>query len=839
MKRATIDFGIDLGTTTSCIAVLDGTTSRIIRLKDRREFMPSMVSYNKKGRLLLGDDATSQLISADESEGDDVCYEFKLAMGSPDPFHTFKINNKTMTPEELSAEVLKELKKYGQSELSEEITAAAIGIPAVFESPQSAATDRAAKLAGLSPSPLIQEPVAAALTYGFQTATDNAFWMVYDFGGGTFDAAIMQIRDEQIQVVNHAGDNRLGGGLIDWAIINKLLIPDIKTQYKLAKDSPLWERPIKRILKHYTEKAKISLSTNKETLLEINQLWFDNNGDTSFERVIKRSEIEPLMEPFIERSLEICKKALYDARLSSSDIQKLILVGGPTLTPMFRELLTESLGITLEFKEDPITVVARGAAIFAGTQFINKADSKKIPLLVPGQFYIELDYQTIGDDAEPLIAGKVSANKVQDLSGYHIEFTSSTGDWRSGKIELGNNGGFVGNVVAQRNRKNEYLIELTDGNGNLKDITPNHFDYTMGITISAQTLVNDIGVALANGEVENLFEKNTPLPAKKRIELYTTKTVKRGDSGSYLRIPVVEGQNRLADRNHLIGYLEVTGQDQKINRDVPVDTLVEFTLNVDESRIYQTKAYIPFLDEYFDSSFNPIYPETDPVLLNNLAKQTEERFNKLREAAEKIESVPALEKLDKIKATKMVEEINSSLNQNQIQDKDAQNRKNYRRIELDAKLDEVEKIIEWPTLVNEAKENINQGKKIIEAYGSDEDKIAFSRLEKETTKAIDTEDTDILRQKVRALSQLIFEVLMEQPGFWMKQFELLVEQHKDEMSDKRQAAQFIAQGYHAIDNNNMGELRDAVIQLYGLLPESTVEALRAYMSTVMNKRTFN
>jgi molecular chaperone DnaK len=280
--------------------------------------------------MLVGDEAKNQLSSDAELEGNDACYEFKLAMGSPEPFYTFKVNNKTMMPEELSAEILKELKKYVQLELSEEVTAAAIGIPAIFETPQSAATDRAAKLAGLSPSPLIQEPVAAALTYGFQTVADNTFWMVYDFGGGTFDAAIMQIRDEQIQVVNHAGDNHLGGGLIDWEIIRKLLIPDIEKEYKLSKDNPLWANPISRILKYYTEKAKIQLSKENEALLEIGKLWIDNNNDTSFERVIKRSEIEPLMEPFIAKSIEICKKALKDARLSPSDILKLILVGGPT-----------------------------------------------------------------------------------------------------------------------------------------------------------------------------------------------------------------------------------------------------------------------------------------------------------------------------------------------------------------------------------------------------------------------------------------------------------------------------------------------------------------------------
>jgi molecular chaperone DnaK len=508
MERMTIDVGIDLGTTTSCIAVLEGVNPRVIRNNESAEFTPSAVSYDKKSRIHIGNIAKNQLLSSDKNERHDVSLAFKRNMGQPGPFITFKVNDKQMTPIELSAEMLKELRNDAKRNLGQEILAAAISIPAAFESPQSTATDRAAGLAGFSLCPLIQEPVAAALTYGFQTKSDRVFWMIYDFGGGTFDAAIMQVRDEQIQVVNHGGDNRLGGGDIDKAIVEKLLIPEINKECRLSDAD--WKELLPSLM-YLTEKQKIPLSIEQEADIEIPEHILHGG----YERTIKRSEIETLAEPFIERSIEICKQVLQEKRLTPSDIEKLILVGGPTLMPIFREMLTYKLGIALESKENPITVVARGAAIFAGNQLNTKKAKGDKPVSIPGKFSIELDYQPIGDETEPLIGGKVTSFKDQSFQGFNIEFADSRTGWRSGMISLSADGKFIADIHAERDCTNNYLIELKDPQGSLCDVIPNSFNYTVGRTIVNQIMTHNISIALANNEAAVFFSKGDPLPNKK------------------------------------------------------------------------------------------------------------------------------------------------------------------------------------------------------------------------------------------------------------------------------------------------------------------------------------
>lgn len=160
--------------------------------------------------------------------------------------------------------------------------------------------------------------------------------MVYDFGGGTFDAAVVQVRDEQIQVVNHGGDSLLGGKLIDWEIVNQLLVPIVTKECNITREDKRWEA-ISHTLKYHAEKVKIRLSEEEEADFQIRQPYIDNKGASiSFESELKRSDIERLAEPFIERSINKCKAVLEEARLTPSDIEKLILVGGPTLTPLFR-----------------------------------------------------------------------------------------------------------------------------------------------------------------------------------------------------------------------------------------------------------------------------------------------------------------------------------------------------------------------------------------------------------------------------------------------------------------------------------------------------------------------
>jgi molecular chaperone DnaK len=830
MERQTVDFGIDLGTTNSEIAVLEGTTPRVIRTNEDREYTPSAVSFSKRGSQRTGQDAKNQQLSDDEMELCDVRLKFKLLMGHPEPLEAFRVNGKQMTPEELSAEILKKLRADIQRWNGEEISAAAISVPAAFELPQCSATDRAAKLAGLSFNPLVQEPVAAALSYGFQTTSDRVFWMVYDFGGGTFDAAILQVRDEQIQVVNHGGDIHLGGGLIDLAIVEQLLVPVVAKEFSLSPDDKAWI-PARSKLRYYAEEAKIRLSVEEKTDIEILNLFHRGGRDVRFEYELKKSDVERLAEPLIERSVNLCRSVLEGARLSSSDIEKLILVGGPTKAPLFRDMLTQKLGIALEFRVNPLTVVACGAAVFAGTQIIPEASRRYVPLPA-GHFKLELDYKPIGDETEPTIGGRVTAPQGRSLQGYTIEFVESKTAWRSGKLDIGTSGAFVSKVCAERGCRNEFLIELRDASGNLCLTAPDRFFYTIGITISAQTLVNNIGIGLANGDVLWFFEKGTPLPTKKRdTALHTTEALKSADSGTILRIPVVEGKNKRADRNMLIGWFEVTGQS--IPRDVPAGSPIEVTIAVDESRIAKVIAYIPRLDEEFENILDPKFSQINEQILTDHAEKAKAHLEKVHEQAKLAGSARANDLLHKIENEQLARQIDMTPMVTQQDKQEALDTCQRRRIELDARLDEIEEYLTWPVVIAEAEAQIAGGRDMVQQYGNSQDMADFSRLTEETRKAIASKNADSVQQKTRNLTQLVMQVLMKLPGWWVGQLEHLETEYKSNMSNQAEAERLFVQGHRAITNQDFESLETAVRQLWGLLPDEMVEQLRGYRSTVI------
>ncbi len=307
MNRTTIDFGIDLGTTNSAIAVLKGVEPEIIKNNRDADITPSAVSIDKKGVLQVGERAKGKMIDAP----DDAYVEFKRHMGR-DHVYQFKSSGQSRKPEELSAEVLRSLCADVQQRAGEIVQACVITVPAAFELHQCDATRKAAQLAGIKDSPLLQEPVAAALAYGFQADEERAYWLVYDFGGGTFDAAVIKADEGTIHVVNHGGDNFLGGSDIDWAVVEKVLVPRLIAEFHLkdfTRGNNRWRDAFAK-LKHSAEVAKKDLSRSERATLETGKFTDGNGEQIEFECEISRAELLRVAEPFIIRSAEICKRVL-------------------------------------------------------------------------------------------------------------------------------------------------------------------------------------------------------------------------------------------------------------------------------------------------------------------------------------------------------------------------------------------------------------------------------------------------------------------------------------------------------------------------------------------------
>lgn len=818
MSRATIDFGIDLGTTNSAIAILKGDIIQVFKNNDNSEYTPSAVWIDTQKRLFVGRAAKERV----ESDPENAHCEFKLQMGKSVNYR-FAASGRTMKPEELSAEVLKSLKASVMQRTQEDVQTAVITVPAAFELDQCKATERAAQLAGFASAPLLQEPIAAALAYGFDSESDKVFWLVYDLGGGTFDAAVMQVRDGEIKVVNHGGDNHLGGKLIDWAIVEEMFIPAVLRKTPLRdfrRGNPKWLTAIAK-LKYAAEQAKIQLAASDSFEVRIEFLCLDERGQpVSFEYELHRRDVEQRAEPFILRSINICKKILTERRLGVGDVEKVLLVGGPTLTPYLRERLADSrqgLGIRLDFSVDPLTVVAQGAAIFAGTQRVAQTETALMSQRQQGYFTISFpDWTFKGSDLEPSVAGTVKAPGGERLTDYTVEFINvdMRPPWRSGQVSLAPNGGFLTTLFARREDRTRFQVELRDRSGRLQPVRtdPETLNYTIGLTMTNAPLTHSVGVALANNEVEWLLEKGRPLPARGRAMLRTAFEVRQGQAGDVIRIPVVEGGNARADRNRRVGKLEVSAH--QVKRNVPVGSEVEITIEIDASRLVRTKAFVPVLDEEFEAELKLGGEESAPDInrLKEELQQEKERLAKLRKTADPV----ARQTVQQIDDERIVRDVEGALDAAQV-DPDAADKGDKRLLDLKVALDQAEEALEWPRLLEEAEGLLKASRDIVYQHGNQEHKNQFLRSEAEVRSAMQTHDVDLLKQRLDALRGVVVRMLDQLgvlPALAFEQLRGL----KDQMRNPMQADRLIMEGQRALQAGNIDSLRTINQQLAELLP---------------------
>lgn len=823
MNRETIDFGIDLGTTNSSIAMW-GSGGHVELLKNTHESQstPSAV-YEGRRRQLVGIEAKEQM----RVDPENVHTEFKQHMGRSTTF-TFPISGRSMKAEELSAEVLKSFKGDVQRRLNENLDAAVITIPAAFDRSEIHATNKAAELAGFLASPLCLEPVAAALAYGHQHTNADGFWLVFDFGGGTFDAAVVQLKDEEFQVVNHHGDNYLGGKLIDWAMLDQLVIPAVQKEFGFPdfgrqNDDPKIKTAISK-LKLATEKAKIELSTRNTAWVSIENMLMSPSGKAiHFDFELSRSDLNRMAEPYILRAVQLCRKALKEKRLGPQDIERLILVGGPTQMPIFREMLadkTVGLGIPLEYSVDPMTVVAQGAAIFARTQKYRPPKGTTASDARLGEILIQLEYDPAGADDQPDVAGKLILEDGQTPEGYTIEFRKS--DWRSGHIRVSPDGAFITQLAAERG-ENVYEIEVQDTTGTVQKANPGKISYLRKVMFKETPLTNSIAVEKADNTIDLLFEKGLPLPLKKMRTYQQSLHVYKDNPDTAIRIPLVDGSNIKADRNSRVGCLEITSD--RIKRDVPVGSEVEFTLSIDEFNRMTAMAYVPILDQEFEETIDLVKREVDIDRVKHEAEAEISRFNFITDRVSEVGDETAAQALDQIREQKLVEHVKKAMD---LVDSHGDGGSLIHHIRnLRVGIDEVESALEWPIMVKDTQYNKEWAEKVINSkYADPEEKALFSRLCDEYDHAIEARDSDLLRRVNSEFDDLYWDIYRRNPGFWVAQFENL-QNSRSKMEDPGLADELLNQGRRSMDNGDLDGLKSAVRQLYKLLPRVEAQTIQA------------
>jgi molecular chaperone DnaK len=400
--------GIDLGTTNSCVAIMEGGEPKVLVNEEGARTTPSVVAFTKDGERLAGQIAKRQAVTNPENtiysakrfigrRFSEIAEEIKLV-----PYTViekgndiaFKIQgDKTVSPEEIGAAVLAKLKKVAEDYLGEPVTEAVVTVPAYFNDSQRQATKDAGRIAGLDVKRIINEPTAAALAYGLDKKKEQKI-AIYDFGGGTFDVSILEVGDNVVEVKSTNGDTHLGGDNFDIRILEWLIAEFKKDQgIDLKNDKMALQR-----LKEAAEKAKIELSTAQETEINLPFVTADQSGPKHLQLKLSRSKFEQMCEDLVKRSIEPCKKALADSGLKISEIDEVVLVGGSTRIPAIQKAVKEFFGKEPNRSVNPDEVVAIGAAVQGG---VLSGEVKDVLLLDVTP--LSLGIETMGGVMTPLI----------------------------------------------------------------------------------------------------------------------------------------------------------------------------------------------------------------------------------------------------------------------------------------------------------------------------------------------------------------------------------------------------------------------------------------------------
>jgi molecular chaperone DnaK len=368
--------GIDLGTTNSVVAVMEGKDAKVIVNEEGSRLTPSVVAWDDKGEILVGTIAKRQAVTNPEAtvasakrfigrRFDEVSNEtrrvpYKVVAGKNGDAW-FEVRNRPVAPPEVSAKVLQKLRKAAEDYLGEKVTDAVITVPAYFNDSQRQATKDAGKIAGLEVKRIINEPTAAALAYGLDRKANEVI-AVYDFGGGTFDISILEVGDNVVQVIATNGDTHLGGDDLDHTIMDWLIAEFRRdTGIDVSNDKMVIQR-----LKDAAEQAKVELSSKQETTINLPFLTADASGPKHLTKQLTRARLEQMIQPFVDRTMDPLRRALDDAKKRPSEIDEVVLVGGSTRIPLVQQTVSKFFGKEAHKGVNPDEVVAVGAAVQGG-----------------------------------------------------------------------------------------------------------------------------------------------------------------------------------------------------------------------------------------------------------------------------------------------------------------------------------------------------------------------------------------------------------------------------------------------------------------------------------------
>lgn len=812
MAETPLYVGIDLGTTNSAAAVFDGERVSVVRNAQGATVTPSVVRIDKQGRVTVGTRARRFL----EQDPANTAGEFKRLMGT-DKALEFPAAGVKKKPEELSAEVLKALRQDITDQLGVPIERAVISVPALFELPQSAATSEAARLAGFARVELLQEPIASALAAGWRAEDDSkGTWLVFDLGGGTFDASLLETRDGLLRVVGHDGDNFLGGRDFDWAITEHLagLLPVVPSRSNVHHTQAL------RALRLAAEDAKIELSRGDRAQVALAQPLVIDDQEVEVDLELTRATVERLCAPLVDRALEVCVRLLTANGLGPGRLERIVLVGGPTVMPFVRQRVAARLEAPLAEGHDPMTLVAQGAALYAATAGLDGRAAQQAP--TTGR-QVWLQYPAVSSDLTPHVVGKF----VGSDPPAKVKLVRADGGWSSPEAPVAEDGTFLTTVTLLPRRACTFSIEATAGNGTRIEVSPPALTIVQGLTIGDPPLSRTLGVALANGHVQTYLERGAPLPARRTFTHHTVETVAKGSKDSVLRIPIVQGEMTAAHLCRLVGTLDIGGDAVKDT--LPTGSPVEVTIELDRGGRLSARALVPSIEQVFEHVAHLLVPDAAPEALDSALRDLRRQLMELRTDAFRHGLTQVIEKLDRLEAR--LSEAERDIDAAHGGDADAAQRARRALLDVDATMAEADLARKWPELDAAARQAAITASSTVGFHGTDAERTLLQDVLAAMDKARKDKDAPELERQMRLAHRLSSAAFNRTPEAW----EWYFEEAASEMSKARdlpRAQKLVKEGKAAVERGDTEELRRVVKALWQLLPDDSEARKRGFDSGV-------
>jgi molecular chaperone DnaK len=686
-----MSIGIDHGTTNSALAVMGAKGPSVLKPDGVEEIMPSVVYMTRSGRLLVGKRAYQALYTNSRDEG--VAFNrYKTRIGQDDRY-SFP-NGEVKTGADLGALVIGELLNAYYEESGERATSAVVTVPANFQQSDCDATVEAARKAGLKEFHLLQEPIAAALAYGFSAANRNGTLVVFDFGGGTLDISLVFMRGGELFVPpeGHAGDNNLGGGKFDKELIAYTLKQLAIQGYNLQGFGPGSNKYLQAYqrLMLAVELAKIELSHKAVAEVEALGLCDDENGkqvDVSVR--ITRKEFEELIKADVERAVHLCESLISSNGLRNDQINSIILVGGPSKTPYLQQKLRERLKISLSSNIDPMTAVAQGAAIFAALQEV--AEDQGTPQSTAG-LKPRLSYQHNSEVNSAVVVVDVDIPEDVELP-LTVEVRSQRRTWEETLDATGSAELTLELQESETPHLNEFVTTIRDRNRRelVRLAEPEiWYPYSTGTL----RLANSLRVSLRDDSTFVILAKGKELPTKGVQEFVTAKELKRGSTEDLLKIPIVEGvalpdgtEAEKAKHCIHVGTLTIAGNDEQLTKDLPAGSPIEVTIKVNQSREVTAIAFVPWLDAEFEATFARGKDSVDVDTLSKRVEAVKERLARVKRLNEREPNEAVQTGLTQFENEQTVTAIGTEIERANGGDLESLSRAQHRLIQLEGMLE--------------------------------------------------------------------------------------------------------------------------------------------------------